>query len=69
MAEKINFDDAMKRLAQISADLEREDLPLEIAIELFEEGLELSKKCQDLLAGYENRVKELVDKHSNKERV
>lgn len=69
MTKTINFDDAMKRLAQISEDLEREDLPLENAIKLFEEGLELSKMCQDLLSGYENKVKELVVKHTNNENV
>lgn len=63
MMEKFNFEAAMTRLNAIAQELENENLPLETAIQLFEEGLELSKKCQTQLDAYENTVKELVVKH------
>lgn len=58
-----NFDEAMKRLGTIADMLERDELPLDEAIKLFEEGLELSKQCQDQLSVYEKNVKDLVRKH------
>ena len=63
MSEKFNFEEAMKRLNVISEQLERDDVPLDEAMTLFEEGLELSKKCQLVLDDYEVRVNELVKKH------
>lgn len=63
MSEKFNFEEAMKRLNVISEQLERDDVPLDEAMILFEEGLELSKKCQLVLDDYEVRVNELVNKH------
>ena len=63
MTQEFNFEEAMNRLSQISTELEREDIALDTAIALFEEGLELSKKCQLTLETYENKVKDLVQKH------
>lgn len=63
---EFNFDEAMKRLNVISQELEREDLSLDQSIQLFEEGLNLSKKCQEQLNNYEDKVKELVATHSGK---
>lgn len=60
----INFDEAMKRLSVIANELEKDDLPLDSAIALFEEGLELSALCQKQLKGYEAKVSDLVKKHS-----
>ena len=67
MSEKFNFEEAMKRLNVISEKLERDDVPLDEAMTLFEEGLELSKKCQLVLDDYEVRVSELVNKHKEVE--
>lgn len=63
MSKDFDFEQAMNRLNTISQELESDTIALDKAIELFEEGLELSKKCQDTLETYENRVKELVIKH------
>ena len=61
--ETFNFEKAMQRLNEIAQHLEDDKLPLDEAIKLFEEGLDLSKKCQAQLDYYENSVKELVNKH------
>lgn len=62
---EINFEQAMKRLTEITKLLEGEELPLDDAIKLFEEGLDLSAKCQKRLDLYEERVNELMESHSN----
>lgn len=64
MTEKFNFEAAMIRLNQISELLESDSVAIDEALELFEEGLDLSKQCQDVLSGYENKVKTLVQKHT-----
>lgn len=60
---EFNFDEAMKRLDTISTELGKDDIEMEKALKLFEEGLDLSAKCQKRLIDYENKVNELVVKH------
>lgn len=63
MNKEFDFEKAMNRLKEISETLESEEISLDKAIELFDEGLALSKKCQDTLENYETRVKDLVKAH------
>ncbi len=63
MTKEFDFEKAMQRLNIISQELESDSVSLDKAIELFDEGLALSKQCQIKLDAYENRVKELVVKH------
>lgn len=60
---QMKFDEAMKRLEKISDALSQEDLEMEKALELFEEGLNLSSQLQKKLQEYETKVNELVLKH------
>jgi exodeoxyribonuclease VII small subunit len=55
MAKK-TFEQAMKQLEQIVQDLESGDIPLEKAIQKFEEGIELSKFCAEKLDESEKRI-------------
>lgn len=63
MENKFNFEEAMARLTTIADELEKDSLPLDDAIKLFEEGLELSKICQEKLSEYGETVKKLVQKN------
>ena len=47
--KKLKFQEAMKRLDEIVNMLNQNDLDLEEAMSLFEEGLKLSKQCSDQL--------------------
>ena len=67
--EKFNFDEAMKRLAVISETLSQDDLEMDKALALFEEGLSLSAQCQQKLKEYETKVNELVIKHQGDQNV
>ncbi|MEE8431610.1 MAG: exodeoxyribonuclease VII small subunit [Candidatus Desulfatibia sp.] len=53
---KQTFEKAMKKLEQIVQGLESGDLPLEKAINIFEEGVKLSKFCSNKLDETEKRV-------------
>ena len=55
MAKK-TFETAMKQLEQIVQDLETGDMPLEMAIKKFEEGIQISKYCSQKLDESEKRI-------------
>ena len=60
--ENITFEQAMKRLEEIVSALEDNQISLEKSVELFQEGIQLTKLCNDKLEGIENKVaKILVD--------
>ncbi|MCK4775682.1 MAG: exodeoxyribonuclease VII small subunit [Candidatus Krumholzibacteria bacterium] len=52
---------SMQKLESIVADLEKGESSLEEALDKFEEGLGLGKKCKELLDRAELRVKKLVE--------
>ncbi len=45
----MSYEDKMKRLAEITSRLEREQLSLEEASKLYAEGMELSAQCHKIL--------------------
>jgi exodeoxyribonuclease VII small subunit len=59
MAEP-SFEEAMKRIETIVADLEKSDIPLEEAIKRFEEAVKLARICHRALDQAEKRVSKLV---------
>lgn len=59
-----NFEAALKRLEEIVKKLESGDLPLDSALELFEEGIQLSRFCHTTLGQAERRVEILLKNES-----
>lgn len=59
MAEK-KFEDALARLEEIVKELESGDLPLDLSLKLFEEGIKLSRICNKKLEDAERRVEILL---------
>ena len=45
----IKYEDAVKRLEEIVNTLEKNDVPLDEALSLFEEGTKLSRECVTML--------------------
>ena len=65
MAEK-KFEAALARLEEIVQELEKGDLPLEQSLKLFEEGIKLSRICNNRLEEAERKVEILMkDKNGN----
>ncbi|MGH9970638.1 MAG: exodeoxyribonuclease VII small subunit [Pyrinomonadaceae bacterium] len=54
------FEASLEALEQIVRELERGDLPLEKSLELFEQGIRLSRECQERLTQAERRIEVLV---------
>ncbi len=65
MAKK-TFEQAIKQLEQIVQDLESGDMPLEKAIKIFEDGIQLSKFCSEKLDETEKRITILMQDSEGK---
>lgn len=57
-----NFEDNLKRLEEISYILENEEVSMNEALKLFEEGVSLSKECMLSLNEAELKIAELKEK-------
>jgi exodeoxyribonuclease VII small subunit len=57
--EDESFELLYNRLQEVTARLESGDLPLEHSVALYEEGMRLARRCQDLLSGVEQRIEVL----------
>ncbi|HEX7175262.1 MAG TPA: exodeoxyribonuclease VII small subunit [Pyrinomonadaceae bacterium] len=55
-----NFEGQLASLERIVRELERGDLPLERSLELFEQGVRLSRECQERLNEAERRIEVLL---------
>ncbi len=58
----MTFEENLERLEQIATSLDRDDLSLEQALTLFEEGIAKLKAASAELAKAEGRVAKLVEK-------
>lgn len=67
MEEKLPFKQAMSRLEEIVTLLEKNEIELEQAITLFEEGLQLLNSCDSQLKGFEEKVSSLMDHYQGGE--
>jgi exodeoxyribonuclease VII small subunit len=68
MPEAPDFETALKRLEEIVKKLESGDQPLDTALELFEEGIKLSRFCHSKLEQAERRVEILLKNESGQTR-
>ena len=59
--EDVNFEEAMEKLEKIAEELESEDLSLDTSVKKFEEGMKLSKKCNELLQNAEKKITILIN--------
>ena len=55
-----SFESSLAELEQIVTKLEDGDLPLEESLELFEQGIKLSRECRERLTNAERRIEILM---------
>ena len=65
--EDMNFEEAMKKLEEIANELENGELNLEDSIKKFEDGMKLSKKCNEIIENAEKKITILLDKNGELE--
>ena len=60
--KEVKFEDAMKELEQIATELENGNLSLEESIDKFEQGMKLSKECNEMIEKAEKKITILLEK-------
>jgi len=60
MTSEIQFEKALARLEKIVEELETGNIPLEEALKKYEEGVKLSRACQEKLAQAEKKIEILT---------
>lgn len=64
--KKENFEEALRKLEAIVAQMEEGDLPLEESLKAFEEGVKLAKLCTKKLDEAERKVEKLIRDQAGK---
>lgn len=65
--QKLTFEEAMEKLEVIVEKLEEGDVPLEEAINIYKQGMELSKLCHDKLKNVESQLTQILTEDGRKE--
>ncbi|NLT94553.1 MAG: exodeoxyribonuclease VII small subunit [Clostridia bacterium] len=60
MKKPLNYEESVNKLEEIIRQLEEGELPLEQSIQLFTEGMDLVKTCNQYLEQAEEKIKILV---------
>jgi exodeoxyribonuclease VII small subunit len=55
----------MEKLEKIVADLEKGDLDLDESVKKFEQGINISKKCDEILKNAEKKITILLNEDNN----
>jgi len=63
--KEINFEENMENLEKIVAELEKGDLNLDESIKKFEEGMKISKQCNEYLENAEKKITVLINENGN----
>ncbi|RBP46654.1 exodeoxyribonuclease VII small subunit [Garciella nitratireducens] len=64
--KKKNFEENLTRLEEIVSILEEGKISLEESIDLFEEGMKLTKVCNDELESIEQRIMIVIEENGDK---
>jgi exodeoxyribonuclease VII small subunit len=68
-AKKFSLEKSLTELEKLIAKMETGQLSLEESLKLFEQGVSLTKLCQESLTSAEQKVQQLIGKHKNKELI
>lgn len=60
MEKELTFEKAMKRLEEIVNALENNTVSLDDSLKLFEEGIKLTKYCENELKNIENKASKIL---------
>ena len=60
--KNLDFEKSLAKLENLIDSLEDGNLPLNESIKIFEEGVKLSKHCQELLTKAELKIQKLLEK-------
>lgn len=67
MNEELSFEEALTKLEEIVEKLEVGDVPLEKAINYYQEGMKLSKICSDKLNNVQKKMTQIMNEQGEME--
>jgi len=67
--EKFNFTKAYQEVEEINNWFQEEDIDLDEALQKFQRGMDLIKKCKERLKNAENKFEEIKKKYSVEEKI
>ena len=62
--KELNFEELMVKLEDITNKLEKEQLSLDESVKLFEEGMQISKECNNKLEDAEKKITILINQNN-----
>ena len=60
--KELTFEESMENLEKIVKELEEGNLTLDESVKKFKEGMDLSKKCNDMISNAEKEISILIEK-------
>lgn len=57
----VSFEEALKKLEEIVSKLEEDEVPLEKSIDLYQEGMKLSKVCDEILTNAQEKMTQILN--------
>lgn len=67
--KELSFEEAMEKLESIVEQLEKGDVPLEKSISLYQQGMELSKLCNNKLNSVQKKMTQIMNEHGELEPI
>ncbi|MCF6299794.1 MAG: exodeoxyribonuclease VII small subunit [Proteobacteria bacterium] len=61
MNQTQTFEESIKKLNAIIEKMENQNIGLEQSLELYEEGISLTRKCQTILTNAEKKIEKLME--------
>lgn len=58
---QLDFETSLSKLEEIVAELEKGELPLDVALSAYEQGIKLTKHCEQALSVAEQKVQKLMN--------
>lgn len=65
--QTLSFEAALTKLEEIVTELEKEDVPLEKAIDFYQEGMKLSQLCDKKLQAAEKKMTNILNEENKTE--
>lgn len=60
-----SLEQSLQKLETLVEQLEKGELSLEESLSLYEQGMKLSKQCQNMLSGIEQKIESINAEHSS----
>jgi exodeoxyribonuclease VII small subunit len=64
MSQTKTFENNLSKLSEIIDKMEQQDVGLEESLKLYEQGIQLTRKCQKIIDDAETKIEQLMDKNN-----